>query len=145
MTDEDAARLLLAVGRNAWSAVLMASGSLQGNRMYEWMRNPKPGQLVFGSTGWLGNPPINCVGYLKLRTREPITWQDETGLTEEDRKQTEEVWYIKTLDGRDMRWTNEVFYAVPDSNWNEHDSDHWRDRTGSERANRLQTEPEGES
>lgn len=61
---------------------------------------------------------LDCIGVLERNLREPRFSQEEwneNGDGPERPIPDEEVWYIRTLDGREVRWTNALFIRVPDS------------------------------
>lgn len=94
----------------------LAGSSPNAGRILEFMRTMKPGNMVIETTTvWgmrKGMSDLDGIGILIREAVEPVrelVWDIETdGPLPEER-----VYYIKTLDGREFRWTNASFIAVP--------------------------------
>jgi hypothetical protein len=82
------------------------------------LRVLEPGRLVYeASTVHYPARSIDAVGLFLRSAREPVftleQWEEGGG--GEDPIPLETVYYIQTLDGREFRWTNATFYAVPEN------------------------------
>ena len=65
-------------------------------------------------TDW--HEPQNCLGYFVRKDWEPIPDWDEA--TEGQPAPKELVWYIRALDGRELRWVNAKFVTIiPAEGW----------------------------
>lgn len=96
---------------SAYRATLIGNPCQVTLKYYERTSAPVPGDLVIEtSTIWRsrGTTDLDAIGILDRVVREPIPdWGEENGPAP-----TEKVWHIKTLDGRDFRWTNANFIAA---------------------------------
>lgn len=115
----DLAFFLAQTANMLWNCVLCPDQTSDQFRVYEFMRLPQPGSLVFENSSGLiqlkrGNKEgvFKAVGWIDAMTREPIEteWDEEH---EGRPKPTENVVYIRTLDGERVRWTNCAFLAIP--------------------------------
>ncbi len=103
---------------NLWSACL-CSGPPMLNKLFDELKNPKPGDLVMEVTThrMKSMNPIEGIGTLVKITREPIFTREraiENGYGENEEIPEEEVWTIKLVfgDGRELRWKNASFIKV---------------------------------
>ena len=67
-----------------------------------------------------GYDPLNCIGTLERIASEPLKTPEEWNEGIEDKSEwevppDESVHYLRTLDGREYRWTNCMFILVPDT------------------------------
>lgn len=117
---EEAARLVCCSAYAAYMATLRGDVPVGSSKNFEAI----VGRTVFESMMWrMGKPSIlDCIGVLERLEREPICteedWRDPVighGAYPNEPVPTEQVWYIRTLDGREVRWTNALFVLVPDS------------------------------
>lgn len=117
---EHAARLVCSSAYAAYMSTLRGDVPAGSNKNFEAV----VGRTVFECMMWrMGKANIlDCVGVLERMEREPICaeeqWRDPVngyGAYPHDPVPTEQVWYIRTLDGREVRWTNALFVLVPDS------------------------------
>jgi hypothetical protein len=94
---------------NSYRATLIGANIYVVNSLYERFKDVRPGDLVVETTTFHmpGRAAIDAVGYLRRVVWEPIAeWDDEP-------RPTEKVFYIRTLDGREYRWTNADFISAP--------------------------------
>lgn len=109
-----AARAIRVMGNHAWLAVICGNQNQRHKAIYEAMKSPVVGDLVFeSSTIYRRSMDIDAVGILTKDCLEPAfeDWdEDEEG----GPCPTERVFYIQTLDDREKRWTNASFQCVPD-------------------------------
>lgn len=75
------------------------------------MRAVQPGKIVCEISLRDGDPR-NSIGLLLEIGRQPLPDWDEA--EEEEPNPGESYWLIRTLDGRDFRWTNAMFVVVPE-------------------------------
>ena len=109
----DPLELLAAAAYVAWNNVLSGCNSPDQNHYYERMGSPVVGDLVLETTSFRGSAS-DRIGRLKSITREPYPdWGDE-----DEPAQTREIWLIETLDGREFRWENCKFIAIPETPFN---------------------------
>lgn len=113
---ESLARYIRQTADSLWSATLIHPGPKYQDLRRD-MEVLTPGGLV-AEVSTLGiKPAINAVGYLIKKTEEPVDFgpgADPWDEVAEGRPHpTEPIWYIKTLDGREMRWHNARFIRVP--------------------------------
>jgi hypothetical protein len=110
-TIEQAATMLHATGESLWSMVL-AAHSPRGRQAFEWMKHPRPGDLVLV---WLARAPdIELVGTWVAGWTiifGPDAAQDET--TPYRALARDEVYMVELLDGSLMRWTNVELLRLP--------------------------------
>lgn len=122
MTDKDAADTIGIIGRILWRSVLVGDPCPNVKAVYEWMSTPRPGDLVFEQStcggrhkDW-GSGPIDAVGFL-VRVQDefvPFEYEEGEGPVEGDKAgYTETFTYIRTFDGREVRWHNCSFVALP--------------------------------
>lgn len=120
------ASLLGVVGYELWKAHLVGNSCPSNTRRFNRMRVPRTGDLVLETSSallWMlgirqsdWHVAENGVGYLLREAREAIPNWDEAELGEP--APTEKIWYIRTLDGRELRWTNADFIAIlPVEGW----------------------------
>lgn len=116
---KEAARLACASAYAAYSATLRGDVPVGSRKNFDAVE----GKPVFECMMWrMGqNNILDCIGVLDRTLREPICseehWRDPVnghGAYPEEPVPTEQVWYIRTLDGREVRWTNALFVRVPD-------------------------------
>lgn len=108
----------------AVSAIVAYDNALAGNapnqrRAMERLSSPWFGDLVVEITTFFrtDRPKLDAVGWLLRKTQEKIDFGDPGFVWDEAAEgrphPTEEVVYIETLDGREFRWTNAKFIAIP--------------------------------
>ena len=127
MTDQPSAiqlaKSIRLFGLNAFSASMSVRGAEK--KLNERMWEPKIGDLVFEMTTANrckdDNEHLNAVGYLLSKGEET----DGDG-------NTDDVHVILTLDGREMRWTNAQFLALPHERIRQFDRLKAPDGVGSE-------------
>lgn len=112
---EEAARLVCCSAYAAYMATLrgdVPAGShknfdaVVGRTVFEWAMFRMGGRI------------LDCIGVLERMEREPICTPEQWAADGEDQNEpipTEMAWHIRTLDGREVRWTNALFILVPDS------------------------------
>lgn len=115
---EHAAALIAASALTLRHAVLCGSPTPNQRDIYERMHAPQDGDWVCETStlgGWGARKdmsPLDAVGRLVRTAREkmPIEeWDEQT----DGPWPTEKVWYVRTLDGREFRWVNADFVAIP--------------------------------
>jgi hypothetical protein len=116
-----------AVGYELWSSQLIGNSPPITQRRFERMDKPEPGDLVLEtSSAWMWIKKRqkvgdwwcaeNAIGTFLRQEWEPIpNWNEED---EGESAPKERVWYIRSHDGRELRWTNANFIAIlPSSGW----------------------------
>jgi len=88
---ENLAAMLVATGEQLWRSSHNVTPAAR--RLFDWMREIAPGQLVLEVTNIRGRP-IDCVGEL-------IAIEGESEYT------------IRAFDGRERRWKNCTFVRLP--------------------------------
>lgn len=114
---EEYARVLRTSADNAWSNTLIGTEARCVHDAYARMKAPVVGDWVIEtSTLYVtGRPHLDAVGVLEEAGREPVVWGDPDFVWDEKEDgphPTEQVWYIRTLDGRRFRWTNASIIAI---------------------------------
>lgn len=110
---ETLARLVQGATSTAWALAL--GGTERCLKTYEHMANPQPGDFVMEQSTALmpSRPALDGVGEL-LRVTEENRTVAEWDIESDGPIPKERVFYIKTFDGREYRWTNASFVKVPD-------------------------------
>lgn len=116
---EDMAMYLASTANTLYSSVLCGSPTGNQNTIYQFMKAPQPGSLVFEITfGVLSlyrddrAGVLKSMGFLKTITEEPVDmeWDEKT---EGKPHPKETVYYVTNFDGNDCRWANCKFIAIP--------------------------------
>lgn len=123
---ERLARQIVTMAYNAHSAVLVGRAPDCVHELRKRFDDIKEGDLVVETTtanmdGRRGEkhfrPALDAVGYLIKITWEPVVWGDPDFVWDEAvegrPEPTEKCVYIRTLDGREFRWTNASFISCP--------------------------------
>lgn len=110
---EPIARLLQHATNTAWSLALQ--GTPRSDDAYKHMGNIKPGDMVMETSTALmqSRPALDGIGELLRVVQEDVPF-DDWNVDTDGPIPKERVYYIKTLDGREFRWTNATFVKVPD-------------------------------
>lgn len=105
-------------------AVLVGNPAPVTQGHYERMKDIRVGDLIVEKTTILMSicgkhyrPALDAVGHLVKITQEKIVFGDPDFVWNEEEEgkphPTETCTYIRTLDGREFRWTNASFLSVP--------------------------------
>jgi hypothetical protein len=107
MPDE---RLIEALAYNLYRATIVGDPAPFVRELGTRMANPQPGDLVLETTTLRRPNSYGArLGRLLRIVDEPFPdWPDDEGDAPLER-----VWYITLPDGREYRWTNASFIAVP--------------------------------
>lgn len=86
---------------------------------FQDLQSPIPGDFVMESTTWRRRARDgSALGWLERITREPVytdeEWREQGG---GEPMPMEKVYYIKSLSGTIVRWTNCEFLVVANSEW----------------------------
>lgn len=114
----EAARLLQQTTVVAWGNVLIGSAPPCVQNAYEKMKNPEVGSWVCEITtaGMRGRDPLDAVGVLEKVAAEKIDFNDPDFVWDEEEEgrphPTETVYYLRTLDGREFRWSNATLVTI---------------------------------
>jgi hypothetical protein len=80
------------------------------------LQEPRPGDLVAEVSTLYRDNAIDAVGRLTRVQQDPVDYGEGADPWDEAAEgrphPTETVYYIRTLDGREMRWTNAKFVAA---------------------------------
>lgn len=115
---EEYARVLRTSAYNAYTNTLVGTAPQCIYDAGARMKAPVVGDWVIEtSTIYMnGRSPLDAVGILEEAGREPVVWSDPDFVWDEEEQgvphPTEQVWYIRTLDGRRFRWTNASIIAI---------------------------------
>lgn len=108
---------------NAYSNTLVGRAPQCVFDLGDRFKDVRAGDLVVEVTTCLmrnGRPAIDAVGHLLRITEEPVDFGDPEFVWDEKAEgrphPTERCYYIRTLDGREFRWTNASFISAP-SEW----------------------------
>lgn len=113
------ARLIGTSVYNAHGAVLVGNPARVTEALYERMKDVRIGDWVVEQTTILmpNRSALDAVGRLIKITQEKVDFGDPNfvwdGAEEGRPHPTETCTYIRTLDGREFRWTNASFISVP--------------------------------
>ena len=113
------AKIIRGFADKAYGAVLVGNPAPVTKALYERMKDAQIGDLVVEiSTLHASQVAVDAVGILESAVYEPAfdDW-DEDKEGEPCPKET--AWYLRTLDGREFRWTNARFIAVPWETWSD--------------------------
>lgn len=123
---EKLARGIAIMAYNAHGAVLVGDAPQCVHDLRNRLKDIQVGDLVVETTtcnmdGRRGKkyyrPALDAVGYLLRITWEPVVWGDPDFVWDEkvegEPHPTEKCTYIRTLDGREFRWTNASFVSAP--------------------------------
>jgi hypothetical protein len=113
--------LLYLIAANGWVAWVNTFGnpSTNASLYHERMARPERGDLVLEITNW-GAPVANRIGRL-LSVMDELPPKLDPETYDPDKwgrpwpPYLEKVWRIKTLDGRDVYWTNANFIAISEN------------------------------
>lgn len=90
------------------SAVIAAWQTPWGQKTSERMHAPRPGDLVVETTGFRV-AAVNRVGTLVREAHEPLPdWSENEGPNP-----GEQVFYLRTFEGVEVRWVNATVMALP--------------------------------
>ena len=114
------------VGYELWKSHLVGNNCPSNQKRYDRMKEPRAEDLVLelsSTPRWIAgsrrtdwHEPENCLGYFVRKDWEPIPDWDEA--TEGQPAPKELVWYIRALDGRELRWVNAKFVTIiPAEGW----------------------------
>ncbi len=116
-----AARAIAVLAYKAYDAVLCGRPTGIQSALYAFMKDVQPGRLVVEITA-LGRPdrdPFNSVGELIRIAAEPVVFSDPEFVWDEKEEgrpaPTEQIFYIRLLDGTEYRWSNATFICVPET------------------------------
>lgn len=115
-TTKETAAFLCAAGYAAYCGTLTGRPGVPG--LFEWMKDPKPGDLVLEVTSICRTDDIYRVGTL-LRIEigwfhDDDKWEQVKGEWNADEpRPTDTYWVIETLDGYEYRWSNCSFIKLP--------------------------------
>lgn len=104
---------------NSYRNVLVGTAPQCVHDLYARFRDVRPGDLVLETTAFLmpGRSALDGLGYLLRETWEPVVFSDPDFVWDEKAEgkphPTERCYYIRTLDGREFRWTNASFISAP--------------------------------
>jgi hypothetical protein len=118
-SQRELARIIRTVTYNAYIATLVGSAPPCTLKFNEFLRKPEFGQWVMETTtvGMGNRSDLDGVGILLRITQEPVVFSDPDFAWDEEVEgqphPTEACTYIRTIDGREFRWTNASFIAVP--------------------------------
>lgn len=115
---EELARIICRVTDNAYGASLVGNAAAATRALYDDLNDIRPGRMVVEITSLGMRSYLDNLGTLLRVTDEPVVFSDPNFIWDEKEEgrphPTEKCTYIKTLDGREFRWTNARFIAVPD-------------------------------
>lgn len=109
---------------NLFLSALMNPSDKAHQSLFDRMRNPQPGDLVVerSTIGFAHGNGTRC-GVLLRKVQEPMhtaeAWK-EAGGADGEKIPEWTAWYIRLVfdDGREFRWTNADFIAIPQEVWN---------------------------
>lgn len=112
------ATIIRGFANNAHGATLVGDPWPVTRTFQERMSNVELGDLVVEqSTRRSPEDDLNAVGWLEETAWEKVDFGDPEFVWDEDAEgephPTEQIFYIRTLDGRRFRWSNARFIAVP--------------------------------
>lgn len=116
---EKLARLIAIGTYNAYSHTLVGYGAPRIFELSDRLQDIQIGDLIVEITTCLMplRPALDAVGVLLRITQEPVDFGDPDFVWNEEEEgrphPTEKCTYIRTLDGREFRWTNASFVSVP--------------------------------
>lgn len=123
---EKLARIIVTMAYNASGAALMGRPTQRIEDLRNRFDDIQIGDLVVETSTALMDgrrgekyfrPALDALGYLVKITWEPVVWGDPDFVWDEavegKPEPTEKCVYIKTLDGREFRWTNASFISCP--------------------------------
>jgi hypothetical protein len=124
---EKLARDIATMAYNASGNVLVGHGPPCVFELSDRFRDVRVGDLVVETTTALMDgrkgpkyhrPALDAVGYLLRITWEPIVFTGDPDFVWDEKVEgrphpKEECVYIRTLDGREFRWTNASFVSAP--------------------------------
>lgn len=123
---EKLARAIVTMAYNASGTVIMGNPTMRVEDLYRRFNDIQIGDLVVETSTALMDgrrgekyyrPALDALGYLVKITWEPVVWGDPDFVWDEavegKPEPTEKCVYIKTLDGREFRWTNASFISCP--------------------------------
>lgn len=121
---EQIARTMGVCAYTAWVAVLCGNPTGNQEQLNKRMRDIQVGDwivetttILMSVTGRSYRPALDAVGRLVKITQEKVVFSDPDFVWDETAEgkphPTEACTYIKTLDGREFRWTNASFVSIP--------------------------------
>ena len=93
-----------------WDLAVLNARNPTALQRFEAMQDVVPGKIVCETSLRVGDPR-NSIGLLLEVGQQPRPDWDEA---EDGPNLGERYWLIRTLDGRDFRWTNAMFVVVPE-------------------------------
>jgi hypothetical protein len=124
-TEAELEQIARAIGVSNYLAYTASISGQHGaaRELYDRMKDVRVGDMVIEITTILMSvagkhyrPALDAVGHLVKITREKIVFSDPDFVWNEEEEgqphPTEKCTYVKTLDGREFRWTNASFISV---------------------------------
>jgi len=108
--DLDAPAFIRGLTSNLWGAVL-AHPAQKYREMYARMEDLRAGDLVVEISGICRTPDRDAVGHFVRSARESMDIAEWVEADDGPMPQ-EMVYYIRTLDGREVRWVNARFIVA---------------------------------
>lgn len=123
---EKLARAIVTMAYNASGALYMGKPTGRVEDLRRRFDDIQVGDLIVETSSALMDgrrgeknyrPALDALGYLVKVTWEPVVWGDPDFVWDEAAEgkpePTEKCTYIRTLDGREFRWTNASFISCP--------------------------------
>lgn len=115
---EQVVRMLRWTAHHAYGFTLI-SGPPKTKQWFDRLKDPRVGDLVYETTT-IHQPQhdMDGIGYLLRVEWEKVAWPNDPEFVWDEEAEgephpTEKVWYLRTLDGREARWTNAHMIVVP--------------------------------
>jgi hypothetical protein len=110
--------LVQSLAYNLYLSTLVGNPAPRTREIGDRMRAPQVGDLVLEiSTIYYADRVAERIGRLVRTEREPMytakEWYEDNEADADEPIPDERVWYIALPDGREYRWTNAAFIAVP--------------------------------
>ena len=113
-------KVCAACGLQAYQNCLVGNAAPAVRDYFQRVTSPRPGDMVLEISN-RSAPPIDRIGRLisvGMENPPPEVLSEEDYDEEEWGRPyppyQEEAWRIRTLDGRECRWTNAMFIVIPD-------------------------------
>lgn len=117
MGDAPMPRLFFVTAYNLYLMTLVGNPAPVVEATGKWMRDPRLGDLVMEtSTIWNAERDAERFGRLVRVSLDPVWTPEEWAASGEDASTpipTHRVWYVALPDGREYRWHNASFIAIP--------------------------------
>lgn len=117
MEKDELIKLIETLGDSLYSAALVRANK----GLWELVKEPEVGDYVLEkTTAFLTRDPSLRFGKLIKVCMEPYPLSDEAKKEYEELGEPipeEKVYYIKLVDGTEMRWTNASFMRIPTERW----------------------------